>query len=257
MCKSMAEGGQRCISHATERMLRAQTRYEAAVAAANDPVATVAESAKARMKAAAAFEKFDEARIDYASTPQGEEDLRNRLAAVLAGAEVAPGVHTPSGKPLDNAVDLETAILAGRMVRRRNENRAKRYRESRALAALGDLRDGDVLTLNVGTADMDQRAYLPKGAHVRARVGHTGAPAGMVMVQRVAAPGENVTDVPGQAGARAGEFYLVPMASLAHPSEKDKAAEYLRAHPDHTGASPADDGFWNGTDDSLTAASGF
>lgn len=256
MCKSAANGGQRCISHATTRMLKALTRYENAQQAVDD-AESPAEAARAQQRALTAFEKFDAARIDYASTPQGEEDLLNRLAAAQSGAEETSG-WTPAGQRIDNPVDLETAIIAGRMTRKRNEVRARRARQARAMATLGRVNDRDVLVVSHGTSDLNGMAYLPKGAHVRVRTEHSGAPEGMFMVQRVTGPGEQ--DAAGAEGnhARPGAFYLIPMTTLARPDENDATASFLQAHPDHTGQGPdADDGFFTGTDDSLTAASGF
>ena len=271
MCKSTAEGGQRCIGHATAKMVGAQDRYEKALGYAQ---ATEAKGgpghAQFVRKATAAFEKFDAARIEYASTPQGEADLKNRLRAALNGTAADTGVRTPDGKPLDNPVDLETAIVMGRMTRKRNEQRrarnaatshTARRRTAAAPSTYTPGATGEIVRLTQGTPDNLGLAYLPEGAHVRFRDTITNTRGERVLlVERVRLPGDKGEDEldMGYGRSHNGTSYQIPLDTVGPTEPGDTTAEYFTENPtasgdDYTGDEDLDsdedleedDYFWN------------
>lgn len=246
MCKSTAEGGQRCIGHATAKMVGAQDRYEKAQRNA-DLAAGKGMHARFVAKATAAFDKFDAARIEYASTPQGEEDLKNRLQAALNGTVAQPGVRTPDGKPLDNPVDLETAIVMGRMVRRRNEQRRERNAASRAQTVrrtpaaprvYTPTTAGEIVRITKGTADNGGTAYLPEGAYVRFHGTTTDYRGQQVLdVERVRMPGDMGDDEldMGYGRSHNGTRYRIPVGTVGAAPDGDKTAAYFTANPTEFG----------------------
>lgn len=72
MCRSQAEGGQRCAAHAKARMDQAARRAAQARASGD---------ASARSQA---LDAWEEAAVEYASTPTGHDDISARLAAAEA-----------------------------------------------------------------------------------------------------------------------------------------------------------------------------
>lgn len=244
MCKSTAEGGQRCIGHATAKMVGAQDRYEKALGYAQ---ATQAKGgpghAQFVRKATAAFEKFDAARIEYASTPQGEADLKNRLQSALNGTAADSGARTPDGKPLDNPVDLETAIVMGRMTRRRNEQRRERNAAARSTTGPSARRanpavytpgaTGEIVRITKGTPDGMGLAYLPEGAHVRFRDTITNTRGERVLlVERVRMPGDKGEDEldMGYGRSHNGSLYQVPTTAIGPTEPGDATAAYFTAN---------------------------
>lgn len=81
MCKARSEGGQRCSGHARDTLTAAESAYnDAATEAARHP------SWRTPKKVTVALRKADgklaDARAQYASTPEGEADLRAQIAAL-------------------------------------------------------------------------------------------------------------------------------------------------------------------------------
>lgn len=264
MCKSAAEGGQRCVSEATTRMVNAQSRYEKAQANA-DAAAGKGMHEHFVRKAVAAFTKFETARIEYASTPQGEADLRNRLAAALNGTPATPG-RTPDGLALDNPVDLETAIISGRLMRQRNERTRQRFlasggkpaRRTRAhttgatkkattarkrpaaTAPTWAPSDGDIVKITTGTADQMGVSYLPEGAYGRVRAVNAPAKEGdapTILIERVRMPGDKGEDeyTAGYERTHNGSYYTVPATAVGAPGAGDTTVEYFTKRPDESG----------------------
>ena len=80
MCRSQADGGQRCAAHSLERMNRAAERVKAASAAGD---------AQERSRQS---EKWERAAVQYAATSSGREAVTGwRAEAAAAGAERAVG----------------------------------------------------------------------------------------------------------------------------------------------------------------------
>lgn len=80
MCKSQAEGGQRCAAHSLQRMERAAERVKTASAAGNT---------RERDRQSA---KWERAAVDYAATPTGQEAVTTwRDEAIAAGDHRAVG----------------------------------------------------------------------------------------------------------------------------------------------------------------------
>jgi hypothetical protein len=221
-------------------MIASQTRYEKAVANA---ARTVGKPAHAHFtdKACAAFEKFDAARHEYASTPQGEEDLRNRLRAALDGRAADTGTRTPDGKPLDNPVDLETAIVTGRLIRQRNERRRQRNAAARPRPALYRATDGEIVRITTGATDSHGIAYLPEGAYVRFRtdIPATATVSGeaQIMVERVRMPGDKGEDefTAGHERSHNGSIYQIPATAIGACAPDDETAAYFTANPSASG----------------------
>lgn len=91
MCNSKADGGQRCFGHAA-------TRYDnARMAVVADPYNN------------AKWDAFATARVEYASTPKGEADLRDQVQ-----------IMHDEGQHPDTIKDVEATIERGIMLRERN-----------------------------------------------------------------------------------------------------------------------------------------
>lgn len=87
MCRSVAEGGQRCASHAKNRLDVRVEAVRALFAQARDPetgvVGAIDEVALADARA-----QWDEAAVEYASTPAGEREFVQRLHAARSTGDV-------------------------------------------------------------------------------------------------------------------------------------------------------------------------
>lgn len=125
MCKARSEGGQRCTGHAREALLTAEAKHgQAATAAGAYPTKKQAKDLRrANLKQA-------EARAQYASTPEGEADLRARLTNLSAWRD----------NERQEMTDLHEAISEGQRLRRnsdhiRTEVRAGRMTKEAAIAA--------------------------------------------------------------------------------------------------------------------------
>jgi hypothetical protein len=97
MCKAKAQGGQRCISHATTRLGKAQSTQAAVEAAAARGEATPAQVATAR---AANWKAL----VEYASTNDGAKTLRDQLATL-------PNQQDQAAQLLQGAIN-DGALLA-------------------------------------------------------------------------------------------------------------------------------------------------
>lgn len=112
MCKSLAEGGQRCAAHAKARLeRRAVAMREAAVRAADGSPANIEAFHKRRAD-------WEQAAVEYASTPAGQEVLSARQVQAFADRDE----HT--------AAMLTTILTRGQAMREANA-------QIRAALALG------------------------------------------------------------------------------------------------------------------------
>ena len=86
MCKSKAQGGQRCFTHAQTALRTAETRRDVALAALDAAPAGSAAAAEAATRAQEARTAVDERRVEFASTRQGREALQAHLAEQEPGS---------------------------------------------------------------------------------------------------------------------------------------------------------------------------
>lgn len=150
MCKAISQGGQRCASHARERLTAKASRLEAAIGGSD---ADAAAKARAEWETAAA---------DYASTTQGHE----WLTRTVMGAEAAGD--------LDTAAMLTTLIHRGEAIRAANRETATLLTAARLTAAcpadpalgdpaLNDAGPGGAAAVEraAGVAGVDAAQYAP------------------------------------------------------------------------------------------------
>lgn len=115
MCRSQAEGGQRCHTHtakalavAQERMVEANATYLAT--SMTDPNHKQALQERDRL-----IDEWHDAVITYASTPKGQADLQERLTT-------APRMWDPYKNPhVLPDHNIEEALHRGKRLRERNE----------------------------------------------------------------------------------------------------------------------------------------
>jgi hypothetical protein len=116
MCKSKANGGQRCYSHALAKMTTVETKYRKTFTAAKAAEAAGSPKfEKLKAKSLALYAKLDDARAVYASTPKGEADLRAKM--VTAPSPNAFKAHDPH--TLHDSMDLDLVIHRGKQIRER------------------------------------------------------------------------------------------------------------------------------------------
>ena len=129
MCNSQAEGGQRCHSHAKTALTAAETKFNA-IAAQTEAFAAAGRTIPDDLAAKALQAGYDlaDARARYASTPQGEADLINRINTLTTGSKT-PTV-TSTSNPTVEAHAYAEALSDGARLR------------DRAKAAHDGVRDG-------------------------------------------------------------------------------------------------------------------
>ena len=114
MCQSKAEGGQRCYGHARTALTTAEARHQkatAALAAATARNATTPTAlTRLRTRADSATERLHTRLAEYASTWQGEQDLRTEIAD--AETRGNPDPH--------RAATVHDAITKGKAIAERN-----------------------------------------------------------------------------------------------------------------------------------------
>lgn len=125
MCNARSEGGQRCTGHTHEALLTAEAKCAAASrAAGTHPTKKQSKDLRrAQLKQA-------EARAKYASTPEGQTELRERLTHLSAWRD----------GDMQEMTDLHEALNEGQRLRRnsdhiRTEVRAGRMTKEAAVAA--------------------------------------------------------------------------------------------------------------------------
>lgn len=124
MCRSEAEGGQRCHTHALKRFQRASNDYRTAMA--NLPSEP---SEQDRAHVGGLYEALTRSRDEYASTPKGERELQAQAHALEAnGREGA-------------ARTLRESITRGRDIRNVNRAVQRSAEQNSAFASIGDIAD--------------------------------------------------------------------------------------------------------------------
>lgn len=145
MCKALNEGGQRCAAHTKDRLERkARAMREAAARTASLGKEGLAGFHKAR-------EEWEEAAVEYASTPSGVTALKGRLAE----AETAGDVQT--------VAMLTNIVQRGVSMREANEQIRAALTLGMFTETLPDEDLGDALAAdenNNALADADQKAWL-------------------------------------------------------------------------------------------------
>lgn len=100
MCKSLAEGGQRCASHTRTKMVKAAAAVEAAAAARDVDALGSAQA------------QWEEAAVEYASTNEGHDHLAAQAQAALAAGDY------------DTHALLNTVVQRGEAMRAANRETA-------------------------------------------------------------------------------------------------------------------------------------
>lgn len=189
MCKSKAQGGQRCVGHATQRLAKAQDKkaeIESAFASGNATETQVAAARAANWSAL----------VDYASTGAGATALREQWAAI-------GDRNDPNAKVLQGAID-DGALLA--QANRRAENA---YRAS--------LDKGPLATpLPLTVAQQDQMDAAERG-RAAAEAARNQDPLGLRVDQGAAAAPTESAAAPAAAPA-----------TPPTPEEKQAAAQKAR-----------------------------
>lgn len=128
MCRSVAEGGQRCGAHARARLDRAALTIQGLYESVRDPE-TGAFAAPDPEALAAAREAWESAAVEFASTPTGDRELsQSRESAVVT-------------RDVDAEAVLTNVLNRGRALRAANE-RAALACEAAARDSVGNGRGG-------------------------------------------------------------------------------------------------------------------
>ncbi|MGV8847613.1 hypothetical protein [Tessaracoccus sp.] len=124
MCRSSAEGGQRCAGHAAATLVAAETKYDTI---AQSAIATLADAGQVpetvRVQCLKAKYKLADARAQYASTPTGSDDLSARADALILNGRPDRVVLAPRFNPATARHDrieydnLRVAITRGQRMR--------------------------------------------------------------------------------------------------------------------------------------------
>lgn len=114
MCTSKSQGGQRCVSSTTKALTNATKRFERSYERYQDAVAREASPtlrADARARAMRAWDSYEDAMVEHATTDQGRIELE-------ALRDAAPA-YLRKGENGRTKGDYDDALISGRFLRER------------------------------------------------------------------------------------------------------------------------------------------